>query len=90
MSYIKKNQMCYAVIVVDPLSITPAPISARVSIVTLSKAEAIRYCELEMIRLEDRGYEYSGEYTEGAKSTVIYDKPGFTAAVIFSPSALIV
>lgn len=88
--YIPKNQMCYTVVVVDPLQSQQVPLTARTSIVTLDKEEAIEYCEAEMDNLEREGYKYTTEYMEGSgKSTVIYDKPGCTAAVILQKSGLI-
>lgn len=88
--YIPKNQMCYTVVVVDPLQSSYAPLTARTAIVTLDKEEAIEYCEREMDYLEREGYVYTKEYADGSgKSTVIYDKPGFTAAVILQKSGLI-
>ena len=91
MAYISKNQMCYTVVVINPLETAMgyAPISARTAIVTLNKEDAYRYCEHEMDSLEQQGYTYTHEYDEGNKSTVIFDKPGFTAAVIFQKSALV-
>ena len=88
--YIPKNQMCYTVVVIDPLQSSRAPLTARTSIVTLDKEEAIEYCHREMDYLEREGYTYSREYAEGTgKSTVIYDKPGFTAAVVLQKSGLV-
>ena len=88
--YIPKNQMCYTVVVIDPLEGSEAPLTARTSIVTLNREEAIRYCEMEMDRLERKGYVYTREYfEESGKSTVIFNKPGFRAAVILQKSALV-
>ena len=88
--YIPQNQMCYTVVVIDPLQNSRSPLTARTAIVTLDKEEAIGYCEREMDYLEREGYVYTGEYPEGSgKSTVIYDKPGFTAAVILQKSGLV-
>ena len=88
--YIPKNQMCYTVVIIDPLQISHAPLTARTAIVTLNKEEAIEYCEREMDYLEREGYVYTTEYADGSgKSTVIYDKPGFTAAVILQKSGLV-
>lgn len=83
--------MCYTVVVIDPLqnALQQAPITARTSIVTLDKEKAIEYCDIEMDNLEREGYEYTYEYCENGKSTVIYDKPGLTAAVVLQISALI-
>ena len=88
--YIPENQMCYTVVVIDPLQSSRAPLTARTAIVTLNREEAIEYCERDMDYLEREGYVYTGEYPEGPnKSTVIYDKPGFTAAVILQKSGLV-
>ena len=87
--YIPKNQMCWTVVVIDVLQ-SSLPLTARTSIVTLNKEEAIEYCEMEMDHLEREGYSYTHEYADGnGKSTVIYDKPGFTAAVILQKSGLV-
>ena len=88
--YIPKNQMCYTVVVIDPLQSSRVPVTARTAIVTLDREEAIEYCNREMDYLEREGYVYTTEYFEGSgKSTVIYDKPGFTAAVVLQKSGLV-